>query len=148
MAKSSSYNTNSAQQAAQEAAQRAKEEKERKQKIQNQITAKNNEIARCNGFVSELQSERNDMNNSLQKWINAKTVFNQEEISKNVEIKNVFEGTAARSAKVANEAKIIQMDGKMSSAATVKDGISIQETKVNTRISTLNTQIANLRSQL
>lgn len=144
---SSSHGSTSRPTAQQLAEQRAQEAK-RKAEIQAQIDTRNGQIAQFNGIISELQAERTDMTNSIQKWMNAKEVFWQEDITYVGEVKNIFEGEAAKSIKQQNDSKIILMDGKMTSAITIKDSVSGQENRVRTKIGTLNTEIANLRSQL
>lgn len=130
------------------AAQRAREEAERRAAIQAQIDARNGQIGQLNGILSQLQAERTDMTNSIQKWVKAKEVFGQENITYAGKGKNIFEGDAVTSVKQQNDAKITSMDGKMSSAISIKDSVSTQENRVTARISTLGTEIANLRSQL
>lgn len=149
MARNSSSSNNRAQQlAAQQAAQRAQEEAARKAAIQAQIDARNGQIGQLSGIIPELQSERTDMTNSIQKWMNAKEVFWQENITYAGEVKNIFEGQAAKSVKQQNDSKISLMDGKMTNATAIKDSISVQENSVRTRISILSTEIRNLRSRL
>lgn len=143
-----SHSSNSSLTAQQLAAQRAREEAKRKAEIQAQIDTRNGQIGQFNGTISELQSERTDITNSIQKWMNAKEVFWQEDITYIGEIKNIFEGEAAKSIKQQNDSKVILMDGKMRSAIAIKDSISGQESRVRTKISTLSIEIANLRSQL
>ncbi len=145
---SSSHGSTSRPTAQQLAAQRAREEAERKAAIQAQIDTRNGQIAQFNGIISELQAERTDMTNSIQKWTNAKGVFWQEDITYVGEVKNIFEGEAAKSIKQQNDSKIILMDEKMTSAIAIKDSVGGQENRVRTKIGTLNAEIANLRSQL
>lgn len=147
-ASSGSHSSRNSPTAQQLAAQRAREEAKRKAEIQAQIDTRNGQIGQLNGIISELQSERTDITNSIQKWMNAKEAFGQEDITYMGEIKNIFEGEAAKSIKQQNDSKVILMDGKMRSAIAIKDSISGQESRVRTKISTLSIEIANLRSQL
>lgn len=145
---SSHRNLTAQQIAAQQEAQRAQEEAKRRAAIQAQIDARNGQIGQFNGILSELQSEKTEMTNSIQKWMNAKELFWQENITYAGEVKNIFEGQAAKSVKQQNDSHITLMDGKMTTAIAIKDAISGQENKVRTKIGTLSTEIANLRSQL
>lgn len=147
---SSSHNASSGSHSSRNSptAQQAREEAKRKAEIQAQIDTRNGQIGQLNGIISELQSERTDITNSIQKRMNAKEAFGQEDITYMGEIKNIFEGEAAKSIKQQNDSKVILMDGKMRSAIAIKDSISGQESRVRTKISTLSIEIANLRSQL
>lgn len=145
---SSSSNSRSSSSAlkAQQEAQRA-QEAAKKARIQNQINTKNNEISQLGGIVSELQSEKTDLTNSIQKWVNGKDAFGKESITAG-EVKNIFEGEAAKSVKQQNDLEILLMDGKMASAAAIKDAITGQENRIKTKITTLSAEVVSLRSQL
>ena len=137
-----------AEQREHERREQERRERERRAAIYRQIGEKQNQITSLNSSLSALSIHNANLTNSVNKWTNAKQGFFQEEITRTVTVKNVFEGTAAESVKKQNEQEINKMDGKIKQTNDVQSGIRRQIGKVNTKIGTLNSEITSLRNQL
>ena len=137
-----------AEQREHERREQERRERERRAAIYRQIGEKQNQITSLNSSLSALSIHNANLTNSVNKWTNAKQGFFQEEITRMVVVKNVFEGTAAEAVKKQNEQEIKKMDGKIKQTNDVQSGIRRQIGKVNTKIGTLNSEITSLRNQL
>lgn len=129
-----------------EAARRAEEA--RRAAILSQISARQSEVSLLTSKKTALVNYKTNLTNSIQKWTDAKNRFEEDNVAKNVVVKDIFEGSTAETVQKKNANRITKMDAKMTKAVSVKDGITTQVSAVTGRINTLNYEISGLRSQL
>lgn len=137
-----------------EAAEKARKERERQREIE-RVNAINNQIANNNatitayrGWETSLNGIKSDMQGAIDSWKDAKTKFSKCHIAKNVEVKNVFEGTAAASVKSKNGIKIAEVDAIIGKAEDVMKEIGKQADNISGKITELETENTRLQGQL
>jgi len=136
------------QRAAEEEARRQAEEEARKERIRSEILEKQSQISSLDTIKSALESSKANIDSQILKWNSAKFLFQKDTMNAAVVVKEVFEGNAANIVKAKNEKYIDKMDGKISSAADVKDKLAGQITKLSCKVYSLKNEISSLRSQL
>lgn len=123
-------------------------EEQRKKEVSGKITEKNRMLGDCQNKKNELNQEKTAIVNAINRWKEAKRVYNSYEIAKEVVKKDVFEGAAAETVKKKNEAKIKEIDKKVGKAEEILSWIDKQLTALDSRITLLSQEIVSLQSQL
>lgn len=119
-----------------------------KSQLNQLITNKNSEISSCNTIKQKLETEKGNLVKYKKEWNTQYKKHSNLKITKQVVVKNVFEGTVAKKLKGYYGAQVDNMQDSYEKTETLCNKLNSQISKLDKHITSLQNDITQTRTQL
>lgn len=131
------------------AEEKAKRERERRRKhLQNQINDWNGKLSKATPLRDALIKERDNLGSYLSEWEAQKNKCDGNLLLSEIVITNRFEGESADEIKKDFTASVEEMNTTYLKTGRLRDSVSLQITRLNQYISSINEKISSLTREL
>lgn len=123
-------------------------ERARVRRIQQQISELTAKVSSYNQILAELRSSKSNLTRYINEWTQVNNSCKSSQITKQVVVKNTFEGDCAKAISQKLPAAVKEMETNKTNIQKVIDSTGAQITKLSEHINSLNGKISRLRASI